>query len=186
MFSKILILLFLLVGWHMIASGFSQWTELKVVRWFRGTCEVYPLKLEFGYLFPNDRLFSMSRFRLKSEHAVHFHLSYKSKFCSHPASARFPLRSSKDHPNPMSMDKDRDSVRKIWSDGRFVVGGVTALKVGSILEPLIGYHGFRFKASDWSALLCILSWTPPQHNNNNASIDFQGCFKEHSEMHLFL
>ena len=36
----------------------------------------------------------------------------------------------------------------------------------------------------WMPLTSCLS--PPQQNNNNAPIDFQGCFKEHSEMHLIL
>ena len=61
----------------------------------------------------------------------------------------------------------RGLVRKIWSDWRFGVGkGDTT------------HSGPNFRATDWSALICILSWTPLQQNNNNSPIDFQGCFKE--------
>ena len=38
--------------------------------------------------------------------------------------------------------------------GGLVYDEVTALKVASVLEHLIGYHSFAFRASDWSALLC--------------------------------
>ena len=41
--------------------------------------------------------------------------------------------------------------------GDLVYDEVRALKVASILEHLIGYHSFGFRASDWSALICILS-----------------------------
>ena len=42
-----------------------------------------------------------------------------------------------------------------WRFGVRGEEGMTALKVAIVLELLIGYHGLGFRASDWSALICI-------------------------------